>query len=287
MIAGEFDLSVAPMSAMSAYLYAAISVGADSLIKDTLLSFGLPIQDGNVALAILFALGVPSLMGAFNGWLRIQTNIPSFIVTLGTRQIYRGVVWIVAGGTMLQVIDKPAIYGIFNGRFDLLNNLPLWDKANFRTAMVWLLLAVIIFQLIVTRTRFGNHLFAVGGNEGASVAQGVRKDRVRLLAFTISGLMAGMAGIISFSQFGSVRVAQSAGVELTAIAAAVIGGTMLTGGYGSVWGALIGILTIGVLRSGIILLKIPFIPADNFLAVVGVTIVAAVVFNHYLRTRVA
>lgn len=80
-------------------------------------------------------------------------------------------------------------------------------------------------------------------------------------------------------------MAEQAGIELTAIAAAVIGGTLLTGGYGSVWGALIGILTINVLRSGVILLKIPFIPADNFPAVVGVTIIAAVIFNNYLRSR--
>jgi simple sugar transport system permease protein len=105
------------------------------------------------------------------------------------------------------------------------------------------------------------------------------------MAFVISGLMAGAGGIISFSQFKSVRVAEQAGIELTAIAASVIGGTLLTGGYGSIWGALIGILVINVLRSGVILLKIPFIPADNFPAVVGVTIVAAVIFNNYLRKK--
>jgi ribose/xylose/arabinose/galactoside ABC-type transport system permease subunit len=80
-------------------------------------------------------------------------------------------------------------------------------------------------------------------------------------------------------------VAEQSGVELTAIAASVIGGALLTGGYGSVWGALIGITMINLLRSGVILLKIPFIPADNFPAVVGATIIAAVIFNNYLRSR--
>jgi ribose/xylose/arabinose/galactoside ABC-type transport system permease subunit len=105
------------------------------------------------------------------------------------------------------------------------------------------------------------------------------------MAYIINGFLAGMAGIISFSQFRSVRVAEQAGIELTAIAASVVGGALLTGGYGSVWGAIIGILILNMLRSGVILLKIPFIPADNFLAVVGVTIIAAVVFNNYLRSR--
>ena len=101
----------------------------------------------------------------------------------------------------------------------------------------------------------------------------------------ISGMLAGLAGIIQFSQFKSVRVAEQAGIELTAIAGAVVGGALLNGGYGSVWGALTGVLIISVLRSGVILLKIPFVPADNFPAVVGATIIASVIFNNYLRTR--
>jgi simple sugar transport system permease protein len=151
--------------------------------------------------------------------------------------------------------------------------------------MLWLLGVAILFQLILVRTRFGNHIFAVGGGEGAAIAQGVRVNRTRVMAYIINGFLAGMAGIISFSQFRSVRVAEQAGIELTAIAASVVGGALLTGGYGSVWGAIIGILILNMLRSGVILLKIPFIPADNFPAVVGVTIIAAVVFNNYLRSR--
>ncbi len=283
MISGEFDLSVAPMIAMSGYLYGTISTGEDSVVVSTLSYFGLPVQGGSIPLAIFFALLIPSMMGSINGLLLIATNVPSFIVTLGTRQIYRGVVWIVAGGVLFQTVQKLPLYEVFNGRFDLVNNL--LEKANFRTAMLWLLAMAIVFQLILVRTRFGNHIFAIGGSKDAARAQGVRVRRTKVMAFVISGLMAGAAGIVSFSQFRSVRVAEQAGIELTAIAASVIGGTLLTGGYGSVWGALIGILMISVLRSGVILLKIPFIPADNFPAVVGVTIIAAVIFNNYLRSR--
>ncbi|MEM7347123.1 MAG: ABC transporter permease [Chloroflexota bacterium] len=283
MIAGEFDLSIAPMIAMSGYLYGTISTGEESLIIRWLDWYGLPVAGGNVMLAILIALLIPSLMGLINGLILIGTNIPSFIVTLGTRQIYRGLVWVVAGGVLFQTVERLPIYDVFNGRFDLVNNL--FEKANFRTTMVWLFFVVIIFQLVLTRTRFGNHLFAAGGSLGAATAQGVRIKRTKVMAFVVSGLMAGMAGIVSFSQFRSVRVAEQAGVELTAIAASVIGGALLTGGYGSVWGALIGVLMINVLRSGIILLKIPFIPPDNFPAIVGATIIGAVIFNNYLRSR--
>ncbi len=283
MISGEFDLSVAPMLALSGYLYGTISSGEDSVIVSTLLLLGLPVQGGNIPLAIIFALLAPSILGLINGLILITTDIPSFIITLGTQQIYRGLVWIIAGGVLFQTIQEIPAYELFNGRFDLLNN---WlEAANFRTAMLWLLGAAIIFQLILVRTRFGNHIFAAGGSREAALAQGVRVRRTKVMAFVISGLMAGVGGIVSFSQFKSVRVAEQAGVELTAIAASVIGGTLLTGGYGSVWGALIGILMINLLRSGVLLLKIPFILADNFPAVVGVTIIAAVIINNYLRSR--
>ena len=159
------------------------------------------------------------------------------------------------------------------------------DGGNFRTATLFLLGFVFLFQLILIQTSYGNHLFAIGGNSRAAIAQGVRANRTRVMAFVLNGFLAGAAGIIGFSQFKSVRVAEQSGIELTAIAASVIGGAVLTGGYGSVWGALIGIILINLLRSGVILMKIPFIPADNFPAVVGVTIVAATVINYYLRSR--
>jgi simple sugar transport system permease protein len=285
MIAGEFDLSVAPMIAMSGYLFGTISTGADSVIVNTLLKIGLPVEGGNPGLAIFAALLVPSIMGSINGLLLVFTKIPSFIVTLGTRQIFRGVVWIVAGGVLFQTIEKLPIYEVFNGRFDMVNKLSFLEGANFRTAMFWMVGAAILFEFILVRTRFGNHIFAVGGGEGAANAQGVRVNRTRVMAFILNGFLAGMAGIISFSLFRSVRVAEQAGIELTAIAASVVGGALMTGGYGSVWGAIIGILIINMLRSGVILLKVPFISADNFPAVVGVTIFSAVIIYNYLRNR--
>ncbi len=287
MVSGEFDLSIGPMIAMSGYLFGAVSVGAESRITRGLSAVGLPVAEGtgNLALALILALAVPALMGLINGLLLIWTRIPSFIVTLGTRQIFRGLAWLTAGGVLLQTLERPPIYNIFNGRFDLLNNLPFLDGANFRTATVWLLGAALLGQFLLVRTQFGNQVFAVGGNVGAATAQGIRTARVKVLCFVFSGLMAGVAGIISFSQFRSVRVAEQAGVELTAIAASVVGGALLSGGYGSVWGAIVGILMISLLRSAVILLDIPFIPADNFPAVIGATIIASVILNNYLRTR--
>ena len=97
--------------------------------------------------------------------------------------------------------------------------------------------------------------------------------------------MSGLAGILLFSQYKTARIATGAGEELNAIAAAVVGGTLLTGGSGSIVGALLGVLMISMLRTGVVLLNLPFIPADNFVAVVGVTIVVAAIFNNWIRRR--
>ena len=263
MIAGEFDLSVGSLIAIGGYLYAFNTIGG-----------------GSPLLAIGLALLVPALLGALNGLLLTRIGIPSFIATLGTRSIYRGAVWLITGGILLQTLEGPAIYSVFNGRLDTLADL--FKGANFRTSTLWLIGMVILFQYLLTRTRFGNHVFAAGGNVGAAAAQGVNVKRVKVMNFVVSGLLAGLTGILLFSQYKSVRVTTGAGEELKAIAAAVVGGALLSGGAGSIWGALIGVLLISALRTAVVLLDFP---ADNFDAIVGVTIVGAVILNRYVHSR--
>ena len=266
MISGEFDLSVGALSAMGGFLYAFNTM-----------------DGGSPVVAVLLALLVPAALGALNGLILVRTGIPSFIVTLGTRSIFRGAVWLLSGGVMVQTLEKLTVYSVFNGRLDVVNDL--LPGANFRTSALWLLLVVFIYQYVLVRTRYGNHVFAAGGNPGAAQAQGVNVNRVKVINFMVSGALSGLSGVLLFSQFKTVRIASQAGVELSAIAAAVVGGALLTGGSGSVWGALIGVLLISTLRTGVVLLDIPFIPASNFPAVVGVTIVAAVILNNWLRSR--
>jgi simple sugar transport system permease protein len=265
MISGEFDLSVGALVAMGGYLFA------------------MNVENGNPAVGLILAILVPGLLGAVNGLILIATKIPSFIVTLGTRYIYRGLVWVLSGGAMLQIVEEFPIFNILNGRLDILNDV--WPGANFRTSAIWLVVIAILCQYLLTRTRLGNHIFAVGGNPGAALVQGVNVKRTKVLTFVISGALAGFAGVLLFSQFTTIRVASGAGMELSAIAAAVVGGTLLQGGMGSIWGALIGVLLISTLRTGVVLLNIPFIPADNFEAIVGVTIIGAVILNKWLRER--
>ena len=263
MISGEFDLSVGSMMAVGGYIYASLTMAHQPV------------------LGFILALLIPALLGMFNGLILIWTGIPSFIVTLGTKYLYRGLLWLITAGTMLQTIEKLPIYNLFNGRLDIANQF--LHGANFRSSLLWLLLLVIIFQFILVRTRFGNHVFAVGGNRGAALGQGVNVKFVKVMNFIITGTLAGFTGILLFSQFYTVRVASGDGLELSAIAAAVVGGTLITGGAGSIWGGLIGALIISTLRTGVVLMDLPYIPADNFEAIIGVTIIGAAILNNYLR----
>ena len=265
MISGEFDISVGAIIAMGAFIFA-----------DILVAGGAPL------VALIASLSVSAAMGAVNGVLTVNTRIPSFIVTLGTRSMYRGLVWVYSGGVITQVTARMPVQEVFNGRLDVVN--ALFTQANFRTATLWALGLGVLFQLILTRTRFGNHVFAAGADPAAAKAQGVDVKRVKLLCFVIAGALAGFAGILTFSQFSTVQVVTGANVELKVIAAAVIGGSLLTGGFGSIIGALLGILLIAVLRSGTILLGLP---SDNFEAIVGVTIVGAAALNDWIRGRLS
>jgi simple sugar transport system permease protein len=264
MIAGEFDLSVGTTMAMAAFVY-----GFNST------------EGGTPVLALVLALLVPATMGAINGLIVVRTRIPSFIATLSTLFIYRGVLWVFSSGQMFQTVEQITIYDVFNGRLNIIADAI--KGANFRTAGLWWIVLVIIIQFILVRTRFGNHIFATGGSKQAAAAQGVNVNRTKLLCFVLSGVLAGFAGILLFSQFKTVRVATGAGEELKAIAAAVVGGAALTGGSGSIVGSLLGVLIISMLRTGVVLADL--IPADNFEAVVGITIIGAAMFNNWIRGR--
>lgn len=263
MISGEFDLSVGAVMAMGAYIFATTILDGTSPI-----------------IAVGLALLVTAVMGAINGGLTVWTRIPSFIVTLGTSSIYRALVWLYSGGNMLQTTEELPFYRFLTGRLDIVNDL--FTRANFQAATLWVIGLAVIFQFILVRTRIGNHVFATGGNPRGAKAQGINTKKVKLVCFTLTGALAGLAGIMTFSQFMTVFVATGRGVELTAIAAAVVGGALLKGGVGSIIGGLVGILLISMLRSGAVLLGLP---SDNFEAIVGIAIIGAAIINERVRSR--
>ncbi len=175
--------------------------------------------------------------------------------------------------TMLQV----SFFDLMNGRIE---SLPFFGQLprelNLRVGVFWWFLLVIIFQFILTQTRYGNATFAVGGNPGAARAQGINTNRVKVINFILLALLVGVAAIFDVSRVQSVDALRGEGLELEVIAASVIGGTLLTGGYGSVFGALLGVFIFGILQTGLVLVGMN---PRVFNGVIGVIIIIAVVIN--------
>ncbi|MHB0923940.1 MAG: ABC transporter permease [Bellilinea sp.] len=261
MIAGEFDLSVGSNFALASYVLA-LSLNAGI----------------SVVPALLLAILTSTLLGFINGLIVTRTNIPSFIATLGTMLAYRGVVRAVGSGDFASYKgEEIALFKILNGNFTLLNS---WFNVQaFRTSMIWFFLLAIIFIILLMRTPFGNWIFAAGGNPGAALAQGVNVIFVKVMAFTITGLLVGIASVIQFSHRLSVDPLRGDGMEMLAVAACAIGGIRLTGGSGTILGAIAGALLLQMLDQGLVLMGIPI---QVFQASVGLIIILSVISNTYL-----
>ena len=302
MINGEFDLSVGAILAMGGYIFGTLSVGDTTLFS--LVEIGAPLPP---PLALVIALAGCAALGAVNGLIVTTARIPSFIATLGTLFIFLWLVSLYSGNQSFEAtreeMQRASLYLLVSGRLrDFIDGIagPL---GNLRVSVFWMVALALVMQVVLTRTRFGNQIFAVGGNVQAAKAQGINVRRIKISGFALTGTFAGIAGVVLFSQFGRVQGNSGMQQELFAIAAAVVGGTLLTGGYGSVIGGLVGILTISTLRSGVVLLSTPIqnsfigeIPvigiylvrltaSDNFLTIVGLTIVGAAVLNSFIRRR--
>ncbi len=174
----------------------------------------------------------------------------------------------------LNTLVQISFFDLLNGRFITSTD------ANFRTAIIWWLLIIAIFTVLLTQTRYGNATYATGGNPGAARAQGIPVDRVRVINFVISGALAGLAGVIAVGRQQSVFPLDGQGLELEVIAAAVIGGTLLAGGYGSIIGATLGVLITGILRTGLVLISVP---AESFQGFIGIILIVTVVINTSVR----
>jgi simple sugar transport system permease protein len=193
---------------------------------------------------------------------------------------YRGVARILGGGQAVSYTPEqvPALFGYLNGYLTSVNQL-FSPAGNFRASSIWFIGLIIIMTFVLQRSRYGNWTFATGGNPLAAKSLGVNVKRVKIINFVISGLMAGLAGVLIFSQRNSATPLAGLGVELIAVAAAVIGGVRLTGGSGTIIGAGIGMLLLSMLEQGLALMGIP---VQIFRSVAGCLIILTVVINTYL-----
>lgn len=254
MIGGHFDLSVGSVVGLSSF------VGV-SLFSD----FGLP-----APFAIIGTLVAASLIGLVNGMIVVATGLHSFIVTLGTLLWARGLLlWASAG--------QPQSLFLPDSFVDIVAGPKLW---GFRMSLLWFAVLAAVGSVLLFRTRLGNWILATGSNPEGARDLGVPVKRVTVSLFVMSSFGAGVIGVIQAARFDSVDPQRGQGIELLAIAAVVIGGTLLTGGFGSVFGTLIGAFVFATIQVGLILSGVP---GFWFNTTVGILLVLAVLVNNLLN----
>ncbi|GFE66464.1 ABC transporter permease [Litoreibacter roseus] len=245
------DLSVAANLALTGMAVAMLNVAMP----------GLPIP-----VIIAVAIGLGAVMGAINGLLVWKLMIPPIVVTLGTMAVFRGIIFLISDGKWVNAHEMSDAFTGFPRAVIL--GLPV---------LSWVaLLTVAIFGIMMSRTALGRSIFAVGGNPDAAVYTGIDVGRVKFLAFVLSGALAGLTGYLWVARYAVAYVDIAGGFELEVVAACVIGGISIAGGIGSVGGAVLGALFLGVIKNAL-----PVINISPFwqLAISGSAILIAVAFN--------
>jgi simple sugar transport system permease protein len=267
MIGGEFDLS------------AGVAVTSSALVA-AMLSYEL---SANMWVGIAVALVAALVIGFINGYLVVKTGIPSFLVTLGTFFMLRGlnlaVTKIVTGNVATN--DVSDIQGFELGRKVFASTFNI-GGVGIRITLLWWILFVIIATWVLLRTHVGNWIFAVGGSATSSRAVGVPVNKVKIGLFMTVGFMAWFTGMHILFAFNTVQSGIGLGNEFIYIVAAVVGGCLLTGGYGSVIGAAIGALIFGMTNQGIIYAG--WNP-DWFYFFLGALLLGAILLNNFIRSR--
>lgn len=289
MVGGEFDLSVGSMVAFTGLFFGACVV-----------TFGLPL-----IIAIPATLIFAACVGAGNGQIVLATGLPSFIVTLAFLFIFRGLSlvglkWATDGSTQLRGVRDateddwltPIFSGeAFPGLFTKLAEMGWTDTFSNGTPKVqgipveilWFVVIALIATYVLQKTPFGNWIFASGGDANAASNSGVPVKRVKLILFMVTATCAGLVAIITVLDSGSTDARRGFQKEFEAIIAAVIGGCLLTGGYGSAIGAFFGAIIFGMVLIG---LTYTDIDQDWYLVFLGGMLLVAVLFNNMIRKRV-
>ena len=253
ILTGGIDLSVGSTVAISGAF-------AASIIKST----------NNVFLAVLAAGIVGIVIGLINGLLISKGKLQAFIATLATMTIFRGATLVFTNGTPISKLPENFV-NIGNGK---LGFIPI--------PVIITVIVLVIAIYVLTQTRFGRYLYALGGNEDSARLSGINTTKIKTLVYVISGFASSIAGVIIASRIGSASPNAGTGFELDAIAAVVIGGTSLAGGEGRITGTLIGALIIGVLNNGLNLMNVsPFYQS----IVKGLVILIAVLLDKKSRKK--
>ncbi len=293
MVGGEFDLSVGSMVAFTGLIFAA-----------SVVTLGIPLP-----VAILLTFAFAAAMGFVNGQIVIHTGLPSFIVTLAFLFILRGLTlvglkWATGGATQLRGVREAAtatpldrfFYGIFSGnafeglftwlaQADLIAKFPNGQPkvTGIPVEILWFAAIAALAAFVLAKTRYGNWIFASGGDANAARNSGVPVRWTKTTLFMVTACCAALVAILTVLDSGSTDARRGFQKEFEAIIAAVIGGCLLTGGYGSVIGAALGAIIFGMVLIG---LTYTTIDQDWYLVFLGGMLLVAVLFNNIIRKRV-
>ena len=256
MIAGHFDLSVGTIVGLTGW---------------AMYYFGNVLGLPPVA-TILGTLAFGALLGAVNGVIQVRTGLPSFIITLATSLVYRGVLTMNTSGFPV-VVKFPSSYAQMIAGKNLF---------GYRMSLLWFLVVAALATLFLLRTRMGNWAFAIGQNPTAAKNLGVPVARTTVTLFALSGFTSAVAGVVVAVQYFSIDANRGAGWELIAIAMTVIGGTLLTGGYGSVLGTVLGAFMYAMVNDGLLLIGLQGYWVNIFL---GIVVLVAVLINRLVINR--
>lgn len=255
IILGGIDLSVGSVIALSGCVAAGCVV-----------NLGMP-----EVVAFLIAIGIGAVVGMANGLVICKTNIPPFIVTLASMNITKGIALVYTQGAPIRCMTDAFK---FPGA-GYIGPIP--------TPVILMLIIFVAAVLLVNRTHFGRHIYAVGGNPQAARFSGINVSKVKFLVHTFIGVMAGIAGVVIASRLYSGQPTAGDGAEMDAIAAVVVGGTSMSGGSGRLGGTLIGVLIIGVLNNGLNLMGVD----SNWQYIVKGFVILLAVYVDFLRNKKA
>ncbi|MEM2175281.1 MAG: ABC transporter permease [Candidatus Micrarchaeia archaeon] len=256
MIAGEFNLAVSSISILHPIIIIFLSnIGISPL------------------LAFIFSLLIIAGIGISIGIIKVFLNIHSFIVTLAFMFTLRCILLYITGGVVQKYKSDEYLLTILNGRL----------IGDFRFSILWILIFTIILEVLLKRTKFGNWCYAVGGNPHIARELGVKTDYVKIINFMLSSIFAGLTGCFILGRMGVIDPSVGYGLELESIAAALIGGCSLFGGFGSITGVFFGSLTLSTFRIGLVYAGAPLYWYETF---VGILLIIAAIINYFTMKKI-
>ena len=256
IITGNIDLSVASI------------MGLSSVTMAVLFQAGV-----NIWLAVLLGVGVGTFCGWLNGFIITKLELPSMIITLATFSLYRGIAYVILGDQA--VTGFPQAFAYLGGGY--LGNTPV------PFVLVVFIALAIVAGLILHYTRFGRMIYALGWNERTCYASGIPVKRMKLVLFTVSGFLSALAAMFLTARIGNTRPNLATGFELEIITIVILGGVMITGGVGKLWGVILSIFLIGTIRYG---LGLHNIPGPFMLVVAGGLLILSILVNNLIKEYV-